>query len=350
MHQCLQCSAYWLSTVIEGRQPLAAPAPASPRCAVFPGAATGTTGKAVRLPSPRRKGSALTQVCSDAQGLLRLDAPYEPPERRSPALPFCKHFSACTCCNASHAAALAREVGAALADDSLSAGCKAVVAQLACRCGFVWGFIWRVWGQCVSACAGTDLFVLTCLYSNTMHAALHWPSSNLRNGRATEADQAQGRAHTVSKAALVQGRPASCRKGKLQNRRVCDPLVGTGLRPTVCLELCNTWLASCRDDYFEWYREELLPCRYGPPALCMHLHEHNLVRSLSASITECVHTPAVRWSAPVYRFRRAMTACAYATVCPCQGLCRVLEAGCAGADGRRALRVRWLGGGCQCLL
>ena len=48
--------------------------------------------------------------------------------------------------------------------------------------------------------------------------------------------------------------------------RVCDPLVGTGLRPTVCLQLCETWLASCRDDYFEWYREELLPCRYRKQA------------------------------------------------------------------------------------
>ena len=92
-------------------------------------------GKALGLRSPQRKNFALTQVCLSTQGLLRLDAPYEPPVRRSPALPFCKQFSACTCCNASHAAALAREVGAALTDDSLSAGCKAVVAQLACRCG-----------------------------------------------------------------------------------------------------------------------------------------------------------------------------------------------------------------------
>ena len=92
-------------------------------------------GKALGLRCPQRKNLALTQVCLSTQGLLRLDAPYEPPARRSPALPFCKQFSACTCCNASHAAALAREVGAALADDSLSAGCKAVVAQLACRCG-----------------------------------------------------------------------------------------------------------------------------------------------------------------------------------------------------------------------
>ena len=100
------------------------------------------------------------------QGLLRLDAPYEPPARRSPALPFCKQFSPCTCCNASHAAALARDVGAALADDSLSASCKAVVAQLACRCGLTCRLVKGLKNYAVGMCQ-RPVCVATC------HVAQH---------------------------------------------------------------------------------------------------------------------------------------------------------------------------------
>ena len=50
------------------------------------------------------------------------------------------------------------------------------------------------------------------------------------------------------------------------------------------------------------------------------------------------------------RGRREKASCAQALLCHRQGLCGVLEAGCTGADGCRALRVRRPGCGCQRLL
>ena len=65
-------------------------------------------------------------------------------------------------------------------------------------------------------------------------------------------------------------------------RSVCDPLVGVGLRHTVCEGLCDTWLAACRDDYFEWHREELVPCRFETLPWLLHSR-----RKAPATSTAC---------------------------------------------------------------
>ena len=47
--------------------------------------------------------------------------------------------------------------------------------------------------------------------------------------------------------------------------RPCDPDVGTGQKPALCLSLCRQWFRSCRTSYFEQSRADsrLVPCRAG---------------------------------------------------------------------------------------
>lgn len=65
------------------------------------------------------------------QGLLKLDRPYQRPSQSEILFPFCQQYQQCSCCNASHVVAVERNLQTQ-DSSTLSAGCSAMTAQLAC--------------------------------------------------------------------------------------------------------------------------------------------------------------------------------------------------------------------------
>jgi len=68
-----------------------------------------------------------------SQGILRLDEPFPHPGPATVHLPFCGQYQSCTCCNASHAVAIRRSISGVLVDANMSANCRKLTAEIACR-------------------------------------------------------------------------------------------------------------------------------------------------------------------------------------------------------------------------
>jgi len=67
------------------------------------------------------------------QGLLILDEPYRRPGNPALDLPFCSEHQRCTCCNASHAIAIQRQLSGLIGDASTTSQCKSISKKMFCR-------------------------------------------------------------------------------------------------------------------------------------------------------------------------------------------------------------------------
>jgi hypothetical protein len=69
--------------------------------------------------------------------------------------------------------------------------------------------------------------------------------------------------------------------------RICDPLVGTGQRPNVCLTYCDGFYSACADEYFAFHPTSGMPL-IAIGTTCHRLAKHTGATGVRAcSVQSC---------------------------------------------------------------